>query len=301
MSLKNEEVKTLLAATVAHILWGFSFLAARTALNFANVFTLLSHRFVLAFAVMSVIALLRPGSLQLRGRRVLLLVLLGISEPVAYFIGEQYGLLHSTTIFSGVMIALIPIAATLAAAPILKERPTVGQLLFGVLSVCGVIGIGLLSNQAGALDWIGVAGLSVAVLSAVVYTLLSRHISKEFNAFTRTYMMMAVGAAAFTVLSLIQSHGSLTSYAAPLTNPEYLWSMLFLALGCSLICYFLLSYAITRLSVARETVFANLTTAVSVVVGAVLLHEPFSWKEAALCVLILLGIFGVQWCAKRTK
>ena len=30
-----------------------------------------------------------------------LLILLGLAEPVVYFFGEQYGLLHSNTIFSG--------------------------------------------------------------------------------------------------------------------------------------------------------------------------------------------------------
>ena len=76
-----------------------------------------------------------------------------------------------------------------------------------------------------------------------------------------------------------------------------LFIMLFLSIGCSVISFFLSGYAITRLSVARSTVFANLTTAVSVFAGVVILHEPFSAAGAFYCFLILAGIYGVQRAA----
>ena len=55
------------------------------------------------------------------------------------------------------------------------------------------------------------------------------------------------------------------------------------------------------MSVARVTVFANLTTAVSVFAGAVFLREPFSWLGLVFCLLILLGIYGVQRTARKDE
>ena len=206
----------VLASVFSHIFWGFSFLASRTALDRASVFLLLSHRFLSAFLLIHIFLLLRPSLLRLRGKRVWLLLLLGLAEPVVYFIGEQYGLLHSTTIFSGVMIAMIPIVSTLAAAPILKEKPSALQLVFSLLSVSGVVGIGLMSRNAGMLDWIGVLGLLVAVASATAYTLLSRGISAEFSPFERCYTMLGIGAVAFTAMALAECGGSPAAYLAPL-------------------------------------------------------------------------------------
>ena len=57
---------------------------------------------------------------------------------------------------------------------------------------------------------------------------------------------------------------------------------------------FLACYSLTRLSVARATVFANLTTTVSVLAGAMVLHEPLTVGGAVCCVLRLVGIYGVQ-------
>ena len=293
-------LRATLATVLCHSFWGLSFLASRTGLNSAHVFVFLSHRFLLSFLIMHLfprqVARLREAKGFL-----LPLVALGMAQPVIYFLGEQFGILHSTTSFSGVMIAMIPVVSTLAAWPILKERPTGGQLLFSLLSVGGVIGIGLMNEDSGALDWIGVAALLVAVAGATAYTLLSRRIAGRTSPFARTYAMMGVGAVFFTVLSMIRCEGSLAAYVQPLGETPYLLSVLFLSLFCSVISFFLSGYAITRLPVARETVFSNLTTAVAVFAGVVFLHEPFSWLSLVCILLILVGIYGVQRTAKERE
>ncbi len=291
---KKTQLKALLAAIVSHGAWGFSFLASRKGLDAAPVFVLLSHRFGLSFLVMNLLLLMGVGKVDLRGKALWKPLLLGLMEPVVYFFGEQYGILHSNTSFSGVMIAMIPIVSTLAAAPVLGEKPTVGQLLFSLLSIGGVVGIGLMNRNSGQLDWIGVVALIVAVLSAGAYTLIGRGISRAYTPFERTYMMMGVGTAVFTPIALIQTRGSVTDYIRPLGQPTYLAAILFLALVCSVACYFLSSYTITYMTVARETVFSNLTTAVSVFAGVIFLHEPFTWFGALCCFVIFVGIYGVQ-------
>ena len=290
----NKLWKVLLATGLAHVIWGFSFMASRKALDLTSMPVLLSHRFLLAFLLMH----LWPRKLrELRGLKAGQrgqLLLLGLLEPVLYFFGEQYGLLHSTSIFSGVMIALIPVIATLIAAPVLKERPTPGQLLFSALSVLGVIGVGLLSGEGGRPELLGVLALLLAVVSAVGYSLLSRSLSAQISSFTRTYVMMGVGAVVFTALALWQCREDLGAYIRPLQSPAYLLPLGYLGVLCSVLSYVLSGYSISYLTVARETVFANLTTVVSVFAGAVFLHEPFSWIAAICCIGILVGIWGVQ-------
>ena len=299
MNSEKKQLRAMMATIVCHALWGLSFMASRKALSAAHMLLLLSHRFLISFVVMNLVMLLSRTKLELRGRKLWLPVLLGLCEPVIYFLGEQYGILHSNTIFSGVMIAMIPIVSTLAAAPVLREKPTAGQVLFSLLSVGGVIGIGLMSSGAGALEWGGAAALVIAVLSAAAYTLLSRGISETYSPFTRTYVMIAVGAVVFTVMAAVVCRGDMSAYLAPFGDVVYLMSVLFLALGCSVLCYFLSSYALTNLPVARESVFSNLTTVVSVFAGAVFLKEPFTWFGAVMIVLILAGIWGVQKTARK--
>ena len=293
--------KLVTAAIVSHVFWGFSFLCTKTALGVTDMYVLLSHRFLLAFAIMNLLLLFGVVKINFRGKgkRILLPLLMGLMEPVVYFIGEEYGVLHSTTIFSGVMIAVIPIVATFAAMPFLKEKPTVGQVLFSFLSVGGVIGIGLLNKSTGTLDWIGVVALIVAVLSAAAYGVIDRGTSAEFTAFERTYLMIGMGACCFTPIALFRVRGNLSAFVQPLTDRSYLGSVLFLGVCCSVISYFLLSYMATYMTVTRSAAYANLTTAVSVFAGAVFLKEPLSWLGILFCAVILVGIFGVQVTARK--
>lgn len=298
--MKKPSTKTLaiLATILCHVIWGFSFMFSRLALDVASVFTLLSHRFILAFLAMNLILL--SGRVRLDFKKNMApLLLLGLMQPVIYFIGEQYGILHSNTVFSGVMIAMIPIVATLAAGPLLKEKPTAGQVFFSLLSVGGVIGIGLMTGSNGSLDLIGLAGLLVAVASAAAYLMLSRSISGRFTPFERTYVMMGLAAAVFTGLAMAESGGDLSGFISPLNNLSYLGPLLYLGLLASVVSFFLSGYALTYLSVARESVFSNLTTAVSVLAGVVFLKEAFSWLSLLFCLLILAGIWGVQKSAKE--
>ena len=291
--------KAIAGALIGHSIWGLSFMASRVGLNTASVFILLSHRFLIAFLVMTVLCFTPLGGLHLRGKSLLPLLLLGMCEPVIYFFGEQYGILHSSTVFSGVMIALIPIASTMTAIPVLGEKPTLRQILYSLLSVGGVIGIGLLTNNSGSLDGIGVAGLLVAVFSAVGYNLLSRGISAQYTPFERTYVMLGIGALVFTGIALISVHGDGAAYLQPLGERSYVLSILFLSVCCSVISFFLSSYILTQLTIARATVFANLTTAISVFAGVVFLHEPFSVVGLICCAAILFGIYGVQHAAEE--
>ena len=117
--------------------------------------------------------------------------------------------------------------------------------------------------------------------------------------FLETYAMLAVGALVFTTLALIQCRGDLSAYLRPFRERSYLLSVGYLSVFCSILCFFLSNYAISKLPVARETVFANLTTAVSVFAGVLFLHEPFSWLTAVCVAVILIGIWGVQRTARE--
>ena len=112
---------------------------------------------------------------------------------------------------------------------------------------------------------------------------------------------MAVGACIFTILAAATVKGDPAEYLGPLSSPGYIVSLLYLGVFCSVICFFLSCYSLSTLSVARATVFANLTTTVSVLAGAIILHEPLSHIGILCCVLILVGIYGVQQGAEKAE
>lgn len=98
---------------------------------------LLFWRFALAFVLLNLLRLTGRFPVRLRGRKLWPVLLAGLFEPVLYFPCEQYGLKLTSTSFSGVMVALIPLCSLVYGAVFLHEKATWRQVVFSVLSVAG--------------------------------------------------------------------------------------------------------------------------------------------------------------------
>lgn len=294
---KSETTRVTLLAFSAFFLWGFSFLFSRLGLNEARPFVLLAHRFTLAAAAMALMMAAGLEKLRLRGKRVGRLLLMGLCEPVIYFIFEAYGILYTTTAFSGVMLATVPIVALLGSAVLLRERITPGQLVWSLVSVGGVIVFALLGSNGGSVSAVGVLCLVLAVLSTVSFTLLSRALAEEFTPFERTFIGTVEGMAAFWLLAAVQCRDDPAALTAPLASGRYWLSIAYLGVAASIVCYGILNYALGRLPVSRVAIGTNLVTVVSVFAGIVFLREPFSWTSVLCSLVILAGIYGAERAA----
>ena len=298
----SRQGKAMLAVAISSMIFGFSFLFSGVALSVTSVFVLLSSRFTLAFIAMNLLWLCKPSRLQLRGKPWKKLVGMGIFQPILYFIGENYGIQLTNTSFAGVMIALIPIVATLMAAVFLKERPSGGQLAFIGCSLAGVAFCSLVEGGAGQVSAKGVLLLCLAVFAGAGFTLVSRESSREFTAFERTYVMFGIGCVFFILMGIVENKAAFPMrLAAAWREPHFLAAVCYLGLASSVAAFFLQHYAITYLTVARTLIFANVTTVVAILAGVLILHEPFSAMQGFSIFLILFGVYGVNKTNKTTQ
>lgn len=286
--------KAILAAAGVYTLWGFSFLASSVGQRVATPFVLLSYRFDIALLILLVPLVLGKAKLHLRGKNVKMLLLLGLFEPCIYFIGEQYGLKYTNSAFSGVMIAVIPVVTLIMAAVFLKEKPSRAQWLFSILSIAGIVVITLAENSGGSVSLKGVLLLVVAVLTGAACGVVSRGISDEFSVYERTFMIQLMGAIFFTSLALIEHSGDVTALIYPAADLSFMLAALFLAVGASVVGYWLFNYSVANAPMANVISLCNLTTVVSVLAGVFILGDRFSLLSAISMVAVMVGIWGVQ-------
>lgn len=291
---RNPYWKGILAAIGVFTLWGFSFLAATVGQTYASPLVVLMYRFLIATLVMALPMLLGKVKLQLKGKKIRGLLLLGLCEPVIYFLGEQYGLKYSNSAFSGVMIAVIPIVTLIFACIFLKDRPSRSQWAFSLLCIAGVIGITLLEGGSGQVTLLGVALLILAVFAGSAYSTVSRGISQDFSVYERSFIMLVMGAVAFTVLAILENISHPQTLITPLREAPFWAGVLYLALGASVAGYLLFNYAVSTAPMANVMAFCNLTTVLSVLAGIFLLGEPFHPGSIVALCTILIGIWGVQ-------
>ena len=298
--------KGMLAAFTACTIFGFSFMFSRLAYAQADRSVVLAWRFLVAVIVLDLLLLagrLRLpgcGGFRLRLGRVPArdwgaLLLLGLCEPVLYFIGESIGISRTNSSFASVMIALIPLASSLVAAVFLHEVPNLRQGLAAALSVAGVVVVSLVGAGQGTVTLAGVLALLLAITAGAAYTNLSRFLSR-FTPFERTYVIFSLGLVWFLGSALL--HGfSFGDIWAARRLPGFMTAVLYLGGLSSVVAYYLTNYGLSALPVARFTVFINWTTVVSILAGVILLDEPFTWVQAAGSALILLGLWGANYFA----
>ena len=291
----DKNITGSLAALVANIIFGFSFLFSKVALGYANPLIILAVRFTVAFLVLNILWLFGIVKLNLKGKPKKKLILMALAQPLLYFIFELYGIEKSSSALSGVLISLVPVAVILLSTFVLKERPTLKQILFSVLSLSAVIVISLLSNDGGNNSLIGIILLLGAVVCAAVFNILSRSESERFTPFERTYMMFLIGTIGFNIIALVTLRENFFSELTVAVSSLEFWGAVgYLSVLSSIAAFMLYNYSTSVISTVRAASFSNIITVISVFAGLIILKENLSVPQIICSFLIIIGVFGVN-------
>ncbi len=285
------------AALLGYGIFGFSFLFSKTALEFAGTFTLLAVRFFLAFLALNLLLLFGKAKISLKNKPVGSLLLLGFIQPVCYFIFETYGIDSTSAAFSGVMIGTVPVVGLILGVLFLHEKCTVLQGICTVLSVFGVY-----LTTSGGFGNISAKGFFLlfgAVVSAALFTILSRKTSENFTAFERTYVMFMLGFAVFSPLAVFEHGGDFFLMLKPFSEPLFWISELYLAVVSSVIAFLLINFALNHIPAGKALIFSNFTTVVSVLAGIFIMGDSFSGTQLFGIAVIIASVFGVSYKSRK--
>lgn len=291
----NEERRGMLAAGAAYSIFGLSYLFSTMGIGVAgDPVILLCMRFAMTFLAMNALVLTRVMKLELRGKNILGPVMLGVLNPVLYFLLENYGLKYTSTAFTGMVSSVNPIFTAILGAVMLHERPTARQWLFICISIAGVMMVSLGANE-GRNTLFGCACLLAAYFAGSLNCIAVRRMSKRFSAFELTYLSFSVGFICFAALPFIKYGGGAAGMlAAALSSGKFVISVLYLGVLASVGAYMLCNYALARLPVARTAIFSSCGTVISVLSGVIIMHDEFSLVSAAAFALMLAGVWGVN-------
>lgn len=290
----SDERKSMLAAGVAYCIFGLSYLFSKMALNITEPMILLCVRFSVTFLVLNLLVCTKILKLNLRGKNLAGPILLGILQPVLYFVFENYGLKYTTTSFTGIVSSISPIFTAIMGVIFLREKPNMKQWLCIGLSIIGVLMVSL-GSGGGENTIAGCVCLLIAYVLGSFYSILVRKLSDEFSPVELTYVMFVVGFVFFMVMAFLQHRSdTLPMITSALSDTKFIISVLYLGAAASIGAYMLANYALSRLPVTRATIFTSFSTIVSVSSGVILMHDPFTLISAIAFAMILFGVFGVN-------
>ena len=284
-----------LAGVIYAIIFGFTFMFSKVALDYVRPIGLIAYRFLIAIIVLEILRWFKVIHIRFEKKHFKHLFLVALFQPILYFIFETFGIRLTTSGEAGMMIALIPIFVTILSSVILKEAPKKIQIFFILLSVSGVLFIQIMKSSSG-LDvnlW-GLLLLLGAVISAALFNIASRNASKTLKPYELTYFMMLGGALVFNTLYIIQLsiESRLGDYFTNLSHLELVVPILYLGVIASIGGFFLVNFALSKVPAHVSSIYANLSTIVAIIAGAWLLNEKLYYYHFIGAFMIIIGVYG---------
>jgi len=293
-----------IAAILYAAIIGLSFLFVKMTVTVAHPIDVLAHRFAMSLIVVSIPVIFGWIKIRLSLRDLWRIIPLGLLSPVLFFAFQAFGLVSSNSSEAGIIQAMAPVFTLVLASVFLKERTSTMQKLFLLLSVAGVVFIFMMQGNGMALG--NLKGIALLLLSTVCfagYGVLARPLTQKYKPMELTWVTLMVGCIVFNAASLIRhaSSGSMMDYIKPLGDLSYLGALAYLAILSTMISTLLASYALTHLEASQMSVFSNLSTLISIVGGAWILHEPVSGYHFIGALLIIAGVLGTNMSGRKHR
>ena len=297
----NLRAKALAAVIAGNTIFGFSFLFSKVALQMTVPGVLLAARFLTAFAVLNIIVIFgrliknRDGEplviFSLRGTPLKDVLLLALFQPVIYFAAESYGIQFTSSAFAGTIIAVIPVMGVISDVIIMKAAVSKKQIICALTSVAGVA-LTTLGAEGMKSSVAGTAILMAAVVAGALFYVFSKKAGEHFNPLERTYVMFGTGSAVYVCFALILCAGDYERLIADvITMPEFWGCIIYLAVASSVAAFIALNYGSSHVSVSEASIFANLTTVISIIAGVAVLHETFTLQQIAGAAVIIASVY----------
>jgi drug/metabolite transporter (DMT)-like permease len=221
-------------------LWSTGFVGAKYIVPYADPFTFLTIRYVIAATILIAIAALLKQPLKLTRDQVIASVAVGLLLHVIYIGGVFYAVsLGVSAGISAVIVSIQPVLVSILAVPLLGERIRSIQVVGLVL---GVAGIALLllpkvfqGDYSSAISEVGIVICVIALLGTSAGYLVQKKLGSDIPFLTGTGMQYVVSAVVFALLS------ALTEDQRVEWSPEFLfglaWIVLMLSIGSIVLLY----------------------------------------------------------------
>lgn len=293
----KQTIKAHVAIVTQIAIVGLSYLFVKEGLTYADPFTQLSHRFIVATLGIWIVRYFVPHQSIFTRQAFKELLPLGLFYPVLFFSLQTLALTMITTLEAGIISATIPILILVLAMVILKEKPSRLQKIVMVIAFLGVLYLNLNGqSQQSEFSFLGTTLMFLSALSSALYTITAKKVALNYETIDMTTFMLTFGMSIFTVIAICQRvlGRQTVSYFEPLFHTQYWIAILYLGLLSSLGSAFLSNYAIHHVPASTMGLFSNLSPIITVFAGVFIAGEAIKLYQIIGIAIILIPIIGMN-------
>lgn len=274
--------------------WGGTFISGRVLAQAMPHLTISALRFIIALAILWVVAWRFEGGLPKLNRSQFFATLgLGLTGLFAYNIFFLAALERIPAGKTALIVSLSPILTALIVAFILREKLGTKRWLGIIMALVGVsivVTQGQLLNGWQAISEtfeLGEGFMLLAVCSWVAYTITSRFALKGLSAIAATTYATLFGSIFLSIGALFE----IPQLTQAMFNPINIGSILYLGVFGTAVAFIWYSEGVKTIGPARTVVFTNLVPVFGVVFGSLILSEPILPSMLLGGVIVIMGVF----------
>lgn len=290
---RDSRLAILLGLSTA-LFWGLSFISIKVTVAVIPPMSLGLARFLVAMAVLPLIALLARESLRVAARDLPLLATGGLVGVTLYFLCENNGVLLLTASESSLVIGVIPVATMLAERLFLGTRLPARAYAGALLSFAGVGLIAARSPGASG-EPAGFIYMGGAALAWVAYSFATRPLFSRYGRVTVTFWQSLFGLIGFVPFAIAESP------AWRMPDLVVSLNVLYLGVVCTALGYWFYVTTLDLIGAGGASVFVNLIPVVSVVAGFLILGERLAPVQLAGGAVAVAGVFLATLPGRRAR
>lgn len=278
---------------------GFSFLAIKKCIPYGDSLTILTYRY--DFALLGVIVWLAickilgklPEKKKDRPKSKLYLT---AGFYVGFMALQITAMFFATSIEGSIVFAIVPILAKIIARIFLGEKSTFLQNLFVIITVSALIALIIFEASDISMSLPGLLIMLASSLCMAISNVFMRYVRGTFKPIEITKTIAIGGFVVFNGASFIRAAATdgFDAFFSPATHLRFVIATAFLGVFCILLSAQFMAFMLAHMEIVQSTIFGNASTAISIVVGAVLLGEPLLPYHIICAILILTGVIGLS-------
>jgi len=287
---------SLLMASMAF--WGCSFVWYKMAYLWFKPITVVFFRLTVSSSLLFLFARMAGKLQKVHKHDLPLFILVAFFEPFLYFLGESFGMQLVSSTLASILIATIPLFTPVAAFFLYKEKLSLLNISGIIISLAGVILV-VCSNH---LNWkssaTGILLISLAVFSAVGYSMAVKKVTERFNPFTIVAWQNGIGALFFLPLFLLHD---LPKIDFAILQWHSFVPLLYLTFFASILAFVFFVYGVSKIGVTKANIFTNAVPVFTAIFAWLTLKEELGLVKIAGMAIVLSGIIMSQMSNSRLK
>ena len=280
LAVRRVDLLLLLVA----IVWGSSYLAAKTLTDTVGVTVILSLRFLITTVALVVIWLVRNRHRATR-REAIVGVILGLTQA-AVLILETHGIAGTSATNAGLIISLVIVFTPVTESIAFRVRLPRTVFIAGVIAVVGVCL--LVSGRGFAMPTLGDLLMLAAALVRSIHVTAVSALTRErgYSALTLTLIQSGLCALVYT----LGDYKGVLQAVRGFDTGEWM-GVLYLGLACSVFAFLVQTWAIQQTSASRASLLMGTEPIWAVLIGLTIGRETLTLLGVTGAALIITGTY----------